>query len=107
MPCCVAAADMEVGRPKEVLVVEDSMKFSKGQSKLKWLLAIAVGLAALVILFIGLYENERQKLKDTEKKDAGLKMAETAKALSMTTSGTDVTMEKVQVAAGEPSLRLL
>ena len=100
MPCCVAAADMEVGKSREELVVEDNIKFSNGQSKLKWLLAIAVVLAVLAILFIGLYASERQKLKDTEKKDAAIKMAESTKTPPITTPGTDVTIEKVQVAAG-------
>lgn len=94
---------MELGRSKEELVVEEKRNFM-GQSKVKWLIAIAVVLTVMTILFIGLYASERQKLKDAESKTA----ATAAKGLPVTTvlpPGTDVTADSVQVAASKYHFR--
>lgn len=104
---------MEKGRSKEELVIEEGLRISKGSSKLKWLIAIAVVLAVMMILFIGLYASEKRKLKDAENEIAAAKGSSitkgppstkaqpSTKAPRTTTPGTKVTADSVQVAASE------
>ena len=98
---------MELGRSKEELVIEEKGT-SIRQSKVKWLIAIAVVLAVLTVLFIGLYASERKKLKDAESQNAAIAgkgppvtTLPPGKASSPKPSGTDVTVNSVQVAASK------
>ena len=102
---------MELGRSKEELVIEEKLKPSSLKSKIKWLIAVAVVLAVMVVLFIGLYASERKKLEDMKRDTsvvAGQGSAATKKPLTSATipptkslPGTDVTADSVQVAASE------
>ena len=77
----IGCEKMEFGRSKEELVIEERLTFSKGQSRTKWLIAIAVVLTVMTILFIGLYATERKKLKDAEKENAAAKGSPPTQAL--------------------------
>lgn len=100
---------MELGRSKEDLVVEEKLKPSSLTSKIKWLVAVAVVLAVVAVLFIGLYAAERRKLEDVKKETsaaAGQGSPVTKKPLTKATNpptkslpGIDVTADRVQVAA--------
>ena len=88
-----------IGQSKEELVIEEPVKFGQSSGKVKFLVAIAVVLAVLAVLFIGLYATERKNLKNLEEETASIKQ----KGSTMTTK-TPVTRRPVTRAPG-PDLR--
>eukprot|EP00795_Rhopilema_esculentum_P007247 gene7247-12931_t len=62
-----------IGQSKEELVIEEPVKFGQSSGKVKFLVAIAVVLAVLAVLFIGLYATERKNLKNLEEETASVK----------------------------------
>ena len=114
--CAVGPNKMDLGKSREELVIEEKKAATFGGSKGKWLIAIAVVLAVMTILFIGLYAAERKKLKDMENESANaaakgspatkppptkkppITIAPTRKPA---TPGADVTKDNVLVAASK------